>query len=88
MILYCSSETKKVNYKISAWTINQSHSVIIDTFRNVKGVTAVDGMGNCLKSKNRTRHAAFRPQRAASIYYLPRKYHNEIISPYFETGIS
>lgn len=40
------------NYRISAWSMDQSHSVLIDIIiSNVKGATAIDGKGNDLKLK-------------------------------------
>lgn len=40
------------NYMISAWSMDQDHSVLIDNIiSNVKGATAIDGKGNVLKLK-------------------------------------
>jgi len=45
-------ENKRGAYRICGWTIDQSHSVLIDhIIQNIKGTTAVDGKGNVLNLK-------------------------------------
>jgi polysaccharide biosynthesis protein PslG len=40
------------NYRITAWSTDQSHSVLIDnSLQNVKGATAIDGEGNVVNLK-------------------------------------
>jgi hypothetical protein len=42
----------KGDYKVSAWTMDQVHSVVIDKIMpKINGATAIDGIGNVLKLK-------------------------------------